>query len=165
MADIEVSQRAEFLMTKLESVPLENLDPDDRQCGICQQEYCVSEDVKLSHPPVKTLCGHIFGKPCLIKWLDPLCYWGLTEGADPEISEPENQTIDWWHMLIQATPHVEKSFFLSQFASRWSYSPRVSGSGMRPIPLLESHGQKKKSVPENIFGNTSGTAVQLTNLR
>lgn len=52
-------------MTKLEPVPLEDLDPDDRECTICQQEFCVSEDANLSHPPVKTICGHNFGKLCI----------------------------------------------------------------------------------------------------
>ncbi|MCJ1268586.1 hypothetical protein MMC22_008474 [Lobaria immixta] len=83
--DINIWKAAEFIMTKLEPVRLEDLDPDDRQCAICHQEFRVSEDVKLSHVPVKTICGHVFGEPCIIKWLDPLCYWGLTEGAQPTI--------------------------------------------------------------------------------
>lgn len=69
----------EFLTTKLEPVKLEELGPDERLCAICQQEFHVSEDVKISHPPIKTVCGHIFGKPCLTKWLDPLCYRGLDD--------------------------------------------------------------------------------------
>lgn len=67
----------EFLMTKLEPVKLEDLDPDERLCAICQQEFHVSEDVRSSHPPIKTVCGHVFGKPCLTKWLNPLCYRGM----------------------------------------------------------------------------------------
>lgn len=69
----------EFLTTKLEPVKLEDLGLDERLCAICQQEYHVCEDVKISHPPIKTVCGHIFGKPCLTKWLDPLCYRGLED--------------------------------------------------------------------------------------
>ena len=83
--DINIWKAAEFIMTKLEPVRLEDLDPDDRRCAICQQEFRVSEDPKLSHVPVKTVCGHVFGEPCIIKWLDPLCYWGITEGAQPTI--------------------------------------------------------------------------------
>ncbi|MCJ1272187.1 hypothetical protein MMC22_012095, partial [Lobaria immixta] len=85
MTDIETWQAAEFLMTKLEPVPLEDLDHDDRECTICQQEFCVSEDANLSHPPVKTVCGHNFGKLCITRWLDPVCFWGLAEGAHPTI--------------------------------------------------------------------------------
>lgn len=79
MTDIEKWEVVEFLMTKLEPVNLESLGHDERNCTICQEEFLVCEDIKLSHPPVKLNCGHIFGKPCLIKWLDPLCYRGLEE--------------------------------------------------------------------------------------
>ena len=85
--DIKIGQVIEFLMTKLEPVHLEDLAPGDQVCPICLMKFCVSEDVKLSHPPVKTVCGHIFGKLCIIKWLSPLGYWGLTEGIEPLISE------------------------------------------------------------------------------
>lgn len=77
--DIKKWKVIEYLLTKLEPVNLEDLGPDDEQCTICQQDFHVSEDVKLSHAPVKTVCGHIFGKPCLIKWLNPLCYRSLDE--------------------------------------------------------------------------------------
>lgn len=77
--DIEKWAVVEFLLTKLEPVNIEDLGPDERLCTICHNEFHVSENVKLSHPPIKTVCGHIFGKPCLIKWLDPLCYRGLEE--------------------------------------------------------------------------------------
>lgn len=90
--DVETWQVIEFLMTKLEPVCLEDLDPEDRVCAICYTEFCVSEDVKLSHPAVKTVCGHVFGKLCLIKWLNPLRYWGLTEGAEPLISQIDSES-------------------------------------------------------------------------
>lgn len=77
LVDVETWKAIEFLLTKLEPVHLEDLDPDDQQCTICQQKFCFSENPKLSHCPVKTVCGHIFGKRCIIKWLDPLCWWGL----------------------------------------------------------------------------------------
>ena len=72
----------EFLMTKLEPVHLEDLDIDNRECAICQLEFCVSEDAKKSRPPVKTICGHIFCQKCIIKWLNPLQYEDLAEDAD-----------------------------------------------------------------------------------
>ena len=83
--NIAISQAAEFLMTKLEPVELEQLDLDDQVCVICKQEFRVSNDVRLSHTPVKTVCGHIFGQRCIIKWLDPLCLWGLREDDDEEV--------------------------------------------------------------------------------
>ena len=66
MVHVDLWEAIEFLMTKLEPVHLEDLDPDERDCVICQDEFRVSEDPKLSHTPVKTVCGHVFGKPCII---------------------------------------------------------------------------------------------------
>lgn len=83
--DIRMSEIAEFLMTKLEPVNFETLARDDRVCPICQQEFQISDDVKLSHIPVKTFCGHIFGKQCIIKWLNPLCHLSIAEDAEPRI--------------------------------------------------------------------------------
>lgn len=87
--NIEISNVAEFLMTKLEPVGLEQLDLDDQVCVICKQEFRVSDDVRLSHTPVKTVCGHIFGRGCIIKWLDPLCFWGLRENGGDEVDLDE----------------------------------------------------------------------------
>lgn len=74
-----ISEIAEYLMTKLEPVNIETLDPDDRLCPICQQEFQISE-----HIPVKTVCGHIFGKQCIIMWLNPLCHLARVECATPD---------------------------------------------------------------------------------
>lgn len=82
LTDVGTYQVIEYLLTKLEPVALEDLDPDDRCCAICYMEFCVSEDFKLSHPPVKTVCGHIFGKYCIIKWFDPLSHWGKKEHVE-----------------------------------------------------------------------------------
>lgn len=77
MTDVEIWEVAEYLMTKLEPVQLEELDPEDRECTICQEEFLDSEDGKPSHDPVRVACGHVFGRKCIIRWLDPLCSWGL----------------------------------------------------------------------------------------
>ena len=81
--DFEMWEVIEFLVTKLEPAKREDLDPDDRFCSICRQDFGDSENVELSETPVKTVCGHLFGKYCITKWLDPLCCWGLTERAEP----------------------------------------------------------------------------------
>ena len=77
MTDINLWAAAEFIMTKLEPVQLEDVDPDDLTCVICQEEYRILDDKKPFHAPVKTPCGHVFGKSCIIKWLNPLFYWDL----------------------------------------------------------------------------------------
>lgn len=77
--EVETGTAAEFLMTKLEPVDFEHLISHDRICAICRQEFCIAKDVKVSHAPVKLVCGHVFGENCIIKWLDPLSFWGLVE--------------------------------------------------------------------------------------
>ncbi|MCJ1423351.1 hypothetical protein MMC29_001234 [Sticta canariensis] len=93
MTDMETGEIAEFLMTRLEPVNPEYLDPDDGVCAICQQEFRVSEDVRHSHTPVMTICGHVFGKRCIIKWLQPLNCWGLKEEDNP-YPEPDDDSSD-----------------------------------------------------------------------
>lgn len=70
---IGISDAIEFLWTKLEQVDINDLDPNDRICAICQEEFHVSDDAERSHPPVKTICDHIFGKRCITRWLNPMC--------------------------------------------------------------------------------------------
>ena len=100
-------QVIEFLLTKLEPVPLEDLVEDQDCCAICQMEFCVSENEKLSHPPVRTVCRHIFGKYCIIKWLDPLSYWGKAESAECLLSEMDTELED----TKTSCPTCRKAFF------------------------------------------------------
>ncbi|MCJ1463282.1 hypothetical protein MMC07_001888 [Pseudocyphellaria aurata] len=85
--NIEMGEIADILM-KLVPIKLEDLDLNDRVCAICRAEFFVSEDAKISHDPVRASCGHVFGKRCIIRWLDPFCAWGLKAEDDPEI-DPE----------------------------------------------------------------------------
>lgn len=61
---------AEFLVEELKPVNLEDLGPEHPLCIICKAEVCTSEDGKPSHAPVKTPCGHFFGKKCIRLWVD-----------------------------------------------------------------------------------------------
>lgn len=69
---VRVGVAAEFLMTKLDSIKPEDLDPGNRVCTICHEELLDPNDTRLSHAPVKLVCGHVFGKNCIMRWLDPL---------------------------------------------------------------------------------------------
>ena len=77
--DVETVEVAEYLLTKLEPIDHEDLDPADRVCIICQQEFHTSPHEQLEHTPVKTPCGHIFGEKCIMKWLEAVNYWGLAD--------------------------------------------------------------------------------------
>lgn len=109
MVHINFWYAVEFLLTKLEPVQLEDVDPDHRTCTICQQEYHVSEDEKISHAPVKTPCGHIFGQPCIIKWLDPLCYWEVDESSETEVHEASGNLLE---RTKTSCPTCRRVFFL-----------------------------------------------------
>lgn len=78
MTHVWTGAAAEFLMTKLVPIAPEDLRLDD-QCAICHEKLFDSENAKLSHAPVKTECGHIFGRECIIRWLDPMCWWSSVE--------------------------------------------------------------------------------------
>lgn len=76
--DIELSDIAEYLMTNLEPIDIKTLDAEDHICPICHEEFQESDNMKLAYEPVKSVCNHIFGKRCVIKWLDPFFYFGST---------------------------------------------------------------------------------------
>lgn len=66
LTDIVTWEVAEFLMTKLEPIKLEGLDPDDRVCAMCREELFVSEDVRHSHEASKNrVRPHFRGKSVL----------------------------------------------------------------------------------------------------
>ncbi|MCJ1467423.1 hypothetical protein MMC07_006048 [Pseudocyphellaria aurata] len=79
--DIATCEAADFLMTLLEPVEMKDLDPDDRLCTICQEEFYFSESLEISHTPVKTPCGHVFGHNCLMTWHETMYAWS---NSDPK---------------------------------------------------------------------------------
>lgn len=77
---IEAWEIMDFLTKKLETINTEELDPDNLVCAICLQDFGdFKADGETPHGPVKTVCGHVFGKGCIIGWLDPLSDWGVVE--------------------------------------------------------------------------------------
>lgn len=107
---IDLCEAAEFLMTKLEQVNLHDLDPDDRICEICQEQFHVSEDVRLQHAPVKTPCGHIFGDQCIMKWLDLLCFY---RGESDDGSEADDDALI--PLTYSSCPKCQHVFFKEFF--------------------------------------------------
>ncbi|KAK3058422.1 hypothetical protein LTS18_011325, partial [Coniosporium uncinatum] len=57
----------------LQSVDRSTLPQDERTCYICTRTYGITDDAAV--PPeiaVRMRCGHIIGKDCITKWLDPV---------------------------------------------------------------------------------------------
>lgn len=68
---IKVKVYLDFLIT-LPAVDINILELEDRNCPICQEEYHdtlwrLGKDPV--HRPVRLNCGHVFGMPCLARWL------------------------------------------------------------------------------------------------
>lgn len=118
----------EFLLTKLEPIDLEDLDSSHRVCVICQEELGGSEDDKQSHAPVRTVCGHIFGKRCISKWLDPLRFWGLVdEDRNRDHDEPGQSTCPTCRRVFFGTHMTEPLDFLAGRLSFWDSAYASAG--------------------------------------
>ena len=128
MTAIETWKAVEFLLTKLEPINLEDLASDDRVCVICQQEFGVSEDVKRSHAPVRTVCGHVFGIRCISKWLDPLRFWGLVdEDRNLNLDEHGVSTCPTCRQVFFTTCRIEPMEFLAYRLSLWDSAYASAG--------------------------------------
>lgn len=111
MTDIHTFEAVEFL-TKLKPVDLDVVGPDDALCPICHQDYRLS---KPSHAPVKTPCGHIFGRECIVKWLDPLSHRGSELG---DLAASRTNCPVCRHGLVPPSV-VEPREFLAQRLEIW----------------------------------------------
>ncbi|MCJ1468202.1 hypothetical protein MMC07_006830 [Pseudocyphellaria aurata] len=107
--DIDTAEAAYFLLRELKSLNIEDLEPDDRLCSICQQEYCFDEGQKHPHGPVKTPCGHIFGDECLMIWLENMDAWSKY-GLDAEADDYEVPV----EMSNTSCPNCRREFFPEQ---------------------------------------------------
>lgn len=66
---IETWQIIRFFMKGLKFVNAADLESKDLDCGICTQDFTTG--YRRSHRAVRLPCGHIFGEPCIKKWLRP----------------------------------------------------------------------------------------------
>lgn len=142
--DIELSDIAEYLMTNLEPIDIKTLDAEDHICPICHEEFQESDNMKLAHEPVKSVCNHIFGKRCVIKWLDPFFYFGSTG----PVGRSSHGKTD-----CQSCRRISSQRRLSKV---WSFWPRGFGSGTTRMPMLGSHGPRSRNGRGDIFENWSG---------
>lgn len=123
MTPIETWLAVQFLLTKLEPI---DLDSDDRVCVICQQEFDNSQDVKRSHAPVRTVCGHIFGKACIINWLDPLRFW-LSMNTHLDDDMYANSSCPTCRQIFFSTCKLEPVEFLACRLSIWDSAYATAG--------------------------------------
>jgi len=64
--------RSEFFAS-LETIPIESLPEDRRECMICHEPFGVTDDPDFPPCyPVRLACGHVMGKRCVIDWFKPI---------------------------------------------------------------------------------------------
>ena len=73
----ETLQIMNFFLEDLRPVEIEDLEPEDRRCPICSEEY-----TRNLHRAVRMPCKHCFGEPCIRTWLSPFLPWS------PEAENP-----------------------------------------------------------------------------
>lgn len=66
---IETWQIIKFFLEELKLVNAADLEPKDLNCGICAQDFTTG--YRRTHRAVRLPCNHIFGEPCIKKWLSP----------------------------------------------------------------------------------------------
>lgn len=65
----ETWQIIKFFLEELKLVNAADLEPKDLKCGICTQDFTTG--YRRSHRAVRLPCKHIFGEPCIKRWLSP----------------------------------------------------------------------------------------------
>ena len=67
---VDIWKTAKFFVSGYRSAELQDIEPEDRLCGICRLP--LSEDKHDPHRPVQTACPkpHVFGRSCLKDWLE-----------------------------------------------------------------------------------------------
>lgn len=62
----ETWQVIKFFLEELKPVDSENLEPEDRKCYICTEDFTTD-----FHSAVMLPCNHVFGEKCIKTWLRP----------------------------------------------------------------------------------------------
>lgn len=71
----ETWQLLKFFQEEIVPVDSENRAPEKGKCSICTEDFTAT-----SHQAVRLPCNHVFGKPCIEKWLSP--YASARDGRD-----------------------------------------------------------------------------------
>ena len=51
-------------------VKLDDIEPEDRECSICRQSFCPTDDGQKTEIPISLPCNHVFGMDCLMEWIN-----------------------------------------------------------------------------------------------
>ena len=66
------------IASSLTEIEVSDLNPGNQECSICQLSLLPSSkagETSCTGPPTRLICGHIFGKACVVEWLveNPTC--------------------------------------------------------------------------------------------
>ena len=71
----ETWQIINFFLEELKPVETADLEPEDRNCPICAEDFTID-----FHRAVRLPCNHCFGEPCIKRWLSPCMPWSPRAG-------------------------------------------------------------------------------------
>lgn len=91
----ETMQVIGFFLEALQPIQAEDLDPDERKCHICSDDFRAG-----SHVAVRLPCNHHFGEQCIQNWLRPY--------------ENPTKTKDEWKCGANSCPLCRQVFFPEQ---------------------------------------------------
>jgi hypothetical protein len=69
-------EEAKHFVNNLEQMHAPSIPKENRKCPICWSRYDGEDEAERCNNPVKTPCGHIYGRRCIIQSLvgiEPLC--------------------------------------------------------------------------------------------
>lgn len=91
----ETMQVIEFFLEELKPIQAEDLEPEERNCYICTDDFRAG-----SHIAVRLPCNHHFGEECIQNWLRPY--------------ETPTKTKDEWEYGANSCPLCRQVFFPEQ---------------------------------------------------
>lgn len=93
-------------VNNFERIDINLLKDDERECGICQDEF----GCRKAHYPVRLPCGHILGMPCIIKWINIIASIKRRELAG-SLSDSPKGTCPFCRKQLFRVPFLRESFF------------------------------------------------------
>lgn len=119
----------------LNPVNLHDLESDSQECDICRRSFLLAEDDTAFEKPVSLPCGHVFGRDCLLDWINvgfesSFCeHNDIVDGEQPEeifrtnsalppdhIGDLMEHELGWLRMREFTCPNCRKHFIVRNIA-------------------------------------------------
>ena len=121
----EMAVRAMRIERCLTNIATHSLDPNKQDCPICLHPLISDSNAKAQEPPVRiNLCGHIFGKSCITRWLGT---HDTCPSCRATILIPQLTSLDHWRSeRASITKQMSEIYHdVAQPLSRWRPAVRL----------------------------------------